>query len=87
MGQLGSNLKRLVVLMTDNYYLYLPFIFTKIDIAEGFWCLVVSHIQAWNLYYVLPVDDGRPVLLGESELFVPMELQMGWCKSPPPPFM
>ena len=83
MGQLGSTLKRLVAVMADNYNLNLPFLFTKLDIAEGFWRLVVSHLQAWNFCYVLPAIDGLKVSLGETELVVPTELQMGWCKSPP----
>ena len=36
MGQLGSTPKRLVAVMADNYYMELPFLFTKIDIADGF---------------------------------------------------
>ena len=58
MGQLGSTMKRLVAVITDNYNMYFPFLFTKLDISDGFWCLVVSHIQAWNLCYVLPVTGG-----------------------------
>ena len=83
MGQLGSTLKRLVTVMANNYNLDSPFLFTKIDIADGFWRLVVSHLQAWNFCYVLPIANGLQVSLGETELMVPTALQMGWCKSPP----
>ena len=63
MGQLGSTLKWLITLMADNYDLEFPLIFTKIDIAEGFWWLVVSHLQVWNLCYVLHEANGWPVSL------------------------
>ena len=78
MGQLGSTRKRLVAVMAYNYNLEFPFLFTNIDISDRFWCLVVSHIQVWNLCYVLPATDGRQVSLGETELVVPTALQMGW---------
>ena len=83
MGQLGSTLKHLVAVMSGNYNLDSPFFFTKIDIADGFWSLVVSHLQAWNFFYVLHATDGRKVFLVDTELVVPKSLQMGWFKSPP----
>ena len=52
--------------MEDNYDLDLPFIFTNLDTANGFWNLVVSHLQEWSFYYVPPEAYGRPVALGES---------------------
>ena len=36
MGQLGSTLKLLVAVMADNCNLDFPFLFTKLDIADGF---------------------------------------------------
>ena len=83
MGKLGSTRKRLVAVMAYNYNLEFPFLFTNIDISDRFWCLVVSHIQVWNLCYVLPATDGRQVSIGEMEIVVPTALQMGWCKSTP----
>ena len=63
MGHLGSTLKWLITLMADNYDLEFPLIFTKLDIAEGFWWLVVSHLQVWNFCCVLHGADGWPVSL------------------------
>ena len=83
MVQLGSTLKLLVAVMADKYNLDFSFLFTKIDIADYFWRLVVSHLQEWNLCHELPITDGPYVSLCETELVVPMALQMGWCKSPP----
>ena len=82
MGQLGSTMKRLVAVMTDNYNMESPFIFTNINIAEKFWRLVVSHLQAWNLFYVIPATDDWQASLGETEIVLPTGLQMGWCESP-----
>ena len=66
MGQLGSMQKWLIALMKDNYDLDFPFLLTKLRIAVGIWRLVVSHLQAWEFYYILPVSDGRPVSLDEA---------------------
>ena len=68
--------------MADNYDMDFLFLF-KLNIDDVFWRLVVSHIQAWNLYYVLPDVNGSPVAIYKVELVVPTILQMGWCKSPP----
>ena len=46
MCQLESTLKQLVSVMSDNYNLDFPFIFTNIYIYDAFWRLVVSHIKA-----------------------------------------
>ena len=69
--------------MADNYYLDFPFIFSKLNIAGGFWRLVVLHLQAWDFYYVRPGSDVWTVYLGETEFVAPTALQMGWWKSPP----
>ena len=50
MGQLGSTLKQHIALIVDNYDLYFHFLFTRLDIAKGFWCLVVSNIQSLNFF-------------------------------------
>ena len=63
MGQLVSTLKQRIALMVDNYDLYFYFLFTKLDIAKGLWCLVVSNSQACNFCYVLPEADVQPVSL------------------------
>jgi hypothetical protein len=82
MSQLGLCLKRIIALMADNYNLNKPFMFSKLDIKDGFWRMRVSNDQAWNFCYVLPTtkhitnDD-------DIEIVVPNSLQMGWCESPP----
>ena len=83
MGQLGSCLKRLIVMMEDNYDPAHPFKFFRWDIKDGFWRLIVSEQDAWGFYYVLPSADGKEVKLNDVEIVVPDAPQMGWCDSPP----
>ena len=82
MGQLRSCFKRLVATMADNCDRSKPFYFSKLDVKEGFWRMVVAPEQAWNFAYVLLAEDGKPVNLEDIELVVPDALQMGWCESP-----
>ena len=42
MIQLGQCEKQLIVTLADNYDKKTPFRFSKIDIKDGFWRLVVS---------------------------------------------
>jgi hypothetical protein len=82
MAQLGHCLKRLVATMTDNFDPKKPFIFSKLDIKDGFWRMKVSDTDAWNFSYVLPsLQPNNNV--DETELVIPNSLQMGWCESPP----
>ena len=83
MGQIGSKLKRLVAVMEYNHNMDSPFLFSKIDIADIFWYIVVSHIQAWNLCYVLSASNDWTVSIGKAELVVATALQMEWQESPP----
>ena len=64
-------LERLVALMVDNYDTNLPLLFKNIDTTDSFWRLLVSHIQEWNFFYVLPAAESRPISLGDAELVVP----------------
>jgi len=53
--------------------------FTKVDLKDGYWRMVVNANDAWNLVYVLP-----PVNPGDAmEVVIPDSLQMGWGESPP----
>ena len=54
MAQLGKCLQRIVALLADNYNPKEPFMFTKLDIKDGFWRMKVSDRDAWNFCYVLP---------------------------------
>lgn len=82
MIQLGHCIKRLVALLADNYDPNKPFMFSKLDIKDGFWRMSVNEEDAWNFCYVLPSpqDTGN---IDDVLLVVPNCLQMGWCESPP----
>ena len=53
------------------------FLFSKIDLSDGFWCMVVSTEVTWNFCFVLP-DQPRIATC----LVVPSSLQMGWGEAP-----
>lgn len=82
MHQLGSALKRIVATMVDNYEENVSYLFTKIDIKDGYWRMAVSNNDAWNFCYVLPSLQDN-IDLDDIEIVVPNSLQMGWSESPP----
>ena len=51
--------------------------FSKLDISDGFWRLVVRPEDSYNFTYVLPQLPGQPI-----KIVVPSALQMGWVESP-----
>jgi hypothetical protein len=82
MSQLGLCLSRLIANMADNYDRNAPFMFTKLDIKDGFWRMRVSDADAWNFCYVLPSLKDNDTA-ENWDIVVPNSLQMGWCESPP----
>jgi hypothetical protein len=58
--------------------------FTKINLSDGFWRMLVRESDKWNFAYVIPGAADEPV-----RLIIPHALQMGWTESPgysaPPP--
>jgi hypothetical protein len=52
-------------------------LFSKLDISDGFWRLVVRNADSFNFAYVLPQLPGQPI-----KIVVPSALQMGWVESP-----
>ena len=86
MVQLGTSIHCLIHMMAWHYAPNNPFKFAKLDIADGFWLIVVNNTDAWNFCYVLPALHPLSSL-DEAEIIVPNSLQMGWCESPPPFFL
>lgn len=82
MEQLGKALRRIITTMANQRKKGQAFLFSKMDIKDGFWRLRVSEADAWNFVYVLP-STSDTTNLDEIELVVPRSLQMGWCESPP----
>ncbi len=56
----------------------LHILFSKLDISDGFWRLVVQGADSYNFAYVLPQQDGEPI-----QILMPSAMQMGWIESPP----
>ena len=82
MIQLGQYVQHLIALLADNYDPENPFVFSKLDIKDGFWRMAVSSNDAWNFCYVPPQADPDAKL--EDKLIVmPNFLQKGWCESLP----
>lgn len=48
MIQLGQCVQCLITLLVDNYDPNQPFLFSKLDIKDGFWRLAVNDDNAWN---------------------------------------
>jgi hypothetical protein len=51
--------------------------FSKIDLSDGFWRMIVNQDDCWNFAYVMPDPPGSPI-----RLVIPHALQMGWTESP-----
>jgi hypothetical protein len=55
-----------------------PILFSKLDIKDGYWHMVVPEDEEWNFAYVLPKASPDE----DTYLVIPSSLQMGWCDSP-----
>ena len=82
MVQLGQSIKRIVATMADNYHPNKPFVFSKLDIKDGFWRMAVNNDDAWHFCYVLPPKNKQQDI-DDTCIVVPNSLQMGWTESPP----
>jgi hypothetical protein len=51
--------------------------FSKMDLADGYWRMIVEPKARWNFAYVMPCAPGQPI-----QLVIPRALQMGWNESP-----
>ena len=82
MAGLGRALQRIIHMLADNHDMNTPFKFSKCDIKDGFWRMIVSEEDSWNFCYILsPPSKSTPI--EQIEIIVPNSLQMGWCESPP----
>ena len=82
MDELGKALQRILARMADARKTDRTLWFTKLDIKDGFWRMIVSDNDAWNFCYVIPNDDPNATI-DDTSIVVPNSLQMGWCESPP----
>jgi hypothetical protein len=78
MAELGNVLPRLIYAVATAPNAKGPVLFSKLDIKDGYWRMVVPSEDEWNFAYVLPkLHPDDP-----TQLVIPSSLQMGWCDSP-----
>jgi hypothetical protein len=74
--ELGNVLPRLLDFMKEvpaEEHIH----FSKLDLADGYWRMIVEEDARWNFAYVMPGAPGAPI-----QVVVPSALQMGWNESP-----
>jgi hypothetical protein len=54
MYELGNVIPRLIWAMATSNDNITPFLFTKVDLKDGYWRMCVNADDAWNFSYVLP---------------------------------
>ena len=54
MYELGNVIPRIIWSMASAPENGIPILFTKIDLKDGYWRMVVNEEDAWNFAYVLP---------------------------------
>ena len=74
--EIGKVLPRMLQYMRDTPP-GLHILFSKLDISDGFWRLIVQEADSYNFAYVLPQEASKP-----CRLVVPSAVQMGWVESP-----
>jgi hypothetical protein len=78
MAELGNVLPRLIYAVATAPDANGPILFSKLDIKDGYWRMVVPADDEWHFAYVLPkASTDEP-----TRLVIPSSLQMGWCDSP-----
>lgn len=78
MYELGNVIPRMIRTMAKAPENGIPLLFTKFDLKDGYWWIIVDEDKAWNFAYVLPkIDEAE-----ETQLVIPDALQMGWSESP-----
>jgi hypothetical protein len=78
MAELGNVLPRLIYAVATAPDGNGPVLFSKLDVKDGYWRMVVPQEDEWHFAYVLPkASPDEP-----TQLVIPSCLQMGWCDSP-----
>jgi hypothetical protein len=79
MYELGNVTPHIIWTMALSKDKTTPFMFTKVDLKDGYWRMAVNADDGWNFAYVLPgAGPNDPI-----QLVIPDALQMGWSESPP----
>ena len=83
MNELGRVLDRMISLIASAKNETQPFLFSKLDISDGFWRVKVRNEDRWNFCYVLPSELPEDIDIEDIDIVVPSSVQMGWTESPP----
>jgi hypothetical protein len=75
--RLGSAMADALMFQFDNPCTW-EVRWSKIDLSDGFWRMIVQSGQEHNFVYELPPNPGRP----GKWFVIPSALQMGWTNSP-----
>ncbi len=78
MAELGSVLPRIIYAVGTAPESKGPILFSKLDIDNAYWRMVVPDDDTWNFAYVLPKASPQE----PTVLVIPASLQMGWTDSP-----
>ena len=62
MDYLGSAMPRILEFMAHAPPEH-PIYFSKYDVSDGFWRMVVAKGSEWNFTYVHPQEEGEPIRL------------------------
>lgn len=72
--KLGSVMSQIIWKMTLALDTGVPILFSKIDLKDGYWKMMVNAYDAWNFTYALPPEHPED----EPKLVIRDALQMGW---------
>jgi hypothetical protein len=78
MAELGNFLPQIIYAVGTAPASKGPILFSKLDIKDGYWHMVIPADDEWNFANALPKQDPSE----ETILVIPAALQMGWTNSP-----
>ena len=81
MNELDRVLNRMISLIASAKNETQPFLFSKLDISDGFWRVKIRNEGRWNFCYVLPSEVPEDIDIEDIDIVVPSSPQMGWTES------
>ena len=84
MRELGRVIERMISLMAASSTNSPNFLFSKLDIKDGFRRVNIDENDAYHFCYILPLENGKEIInINKVTIVIPSSLQMGWTESPP----
>ena len=78
MRESGRVTERMVSLMDASPTGSSDFLFSKLDIKDGFWRVKIDENDAYHFCYVLPPEDSKEIMdINKVTIIIPGSLQMG----------